>query len=334
MDDQAPNPFEGAASVDSAAEALHTLIGTRRKPEAESVKPAAEKPLVTATSEPEPKDKPAATPEKSAETQEGEDKGEAETAQRYEVKVNGETREVTLDELRNGFMMHQDYSKKSREVADQRKAFEAQRSEAITAAKTQIDQLGFLSNELMQEMVQVDKTTNWEHLRATNPAEFAARALAQQQRRDKLQRAYNTYLGHQKELDTHSQAKKEARLAEQSELLLAKVPEWTNEEIAGRERQQLAEYLQADGYDDKEIEDLDDHRVIALARKAMLFDRQQEQKQAIAAKAAKPVPKFQKGGTATSDAKDHDLTQQRDRFRKSGRLEDMAALLHLKTRKE
>lgn len=333
MDDQAPNPFEGAASVDSAADALNTLIGTRRKPDAEGVKPAAEKkPPVSATGDTDPEDKPAATPEQSAETQEGESEGEDEPG--YEVKVNGETRKVTLDELRNGFMMHQDYSKKSREVADQRKAFEAQRAEAMTAAKAQIDQLGFLSNELMQEMVQVDKTTNWEHLRATNPAEFAARALAQQQRRDKLQRAYNTYLGHQKELDTHSQAKKEARLAEQSELLLAKVPEWTNEEIAGRERQQLAEYLQADGYDDKEIEDLDDHRVIALARKAMLFDRMQEQKQAIAAKAAKPVPKFQKGGTATSDAKDHDITQQRDRFRKSGRLEDMAALLHLKTRKE
>lgn len=45
--------------------------------------------------------------------------------EKYKVKVNGVEREVTLDELRNGYMMHSDYSRKTQALADEKRRLEA-----------------------------------------------------------------------------------------------------------------------------------------------------------------------------------------------------------------
>ena len=47
----------------------------------------------------------------------------------YVVKVDGVEQEVTLDELQNGYSRQQDYTRKTQELAQQRKSFEDQQSE-------------------------------------------------------------------------------------------------------------------------------------------------------------------------------------------------------------
>ena len=43
----------------------------------------------------------------------------------YTVKIDGDEHEVTLDELRNGYQRHADYTRKSQTLAEQRKAYES-----------------------------------------------------------------------------------------------------------------------------------------------------------------------------------------------------------------
>jgi hypothetical protein len=50
--------------------------------------------------------------------------------QKYTVKVNGVEQEVTLNELLNGYMMHSDYSRKTKELAEQRRQFQEQAQQA------------------------------------------------------------------------------------------------------------------------------------------------------------------------------------------------------------
>lgn len=45
--------------------------------------------------------------------------------EKYTVKVNGVEREVTLDELRNGYMMHSDYTAKTQALAEEKRRMEA-----------------------------------------------------------------------------------------------------------------------------------------------------------------------------------------------------------------
>lgn len=46
--------------------------------------------------------------------------------QKFTVKVDGVDKEVTLDELRNGYMMNSDYTRKTQALADKRKQLESQ----------------------------------------------------------------------------------------------------------------------------------------------------------------------------------------------------------------
>lgn len=62
-----------------------------------------------------------AEPEEQAEEQ-----PQPEQPQTFTVKVNGVDQQVTLDELRNGYMMHADYTRKSQALADERRRLEAQ----------------------------------------------------------------------------------------------------------------------------------------------------------------------------------------------------------------
>ena len=67
--------------------------------------------------------------------EEQEDDGQdEEQPQRIKVKAAGEEKEVTLDELIKGYQLGADYTKKTTEVAEQRKAVEAERK-AIEEAK-------------------------------------------------------------------------------------------------------------------------------------------------------------------------------------------------------
>ena len=66
------------------------------------------------------------TPDSSVEVQQ-EPTGEA-----YIVKVDGEEREVSLDELRDGYQRQSDYNRKTQDLAAERKRL--QQAEAIVAA--------------------------------------------------------------------------------------------------------------------------------------------------------------------------------------------------------
>merc|ERR1712224_646361 len=47
---------------------------------------------------------------------------ESEQPQLYTIKVDGEEQEVTLEELQNGYSRQRDYTRKTQELAQQRKA--------------------------------------------------------------------------------------------------------------------------------------------------------------------------------------------------------------------
>ena len=70
------------------------------------------------------------TPDSSVEVQQ-EPTGEA-----YTVKVDGEERQVSLDELRDGYQSQSDYTRKTQELAAERKRL--QQAEAIVSRWSQI----------------------------------------------------------------------------------------------------------------------------------------------------------------------------------------------------
>ena len=107
--------------------------------------------------EPEEENAEATSEEEYAEDDEGEDAYEADDGEEYDeeprgytVKVDGQEVEVTLDELQNGYSRQQAYTKRSMELAEQRKAFEAEQAETRQIRDAYAQQLDQLAAQIQQ----------------------------------------------------------------------------------------------------------------------------------------------------------------------------------------
>jgi hypothetical protein len=116
---QAANAFEGL--MNTPANSTEQLEGEQETEQAEA-------------QEAEPQTEEVETEEGEAEEQEETEVEEEELPQTFKVKAAGEEKDVTLDDLIKGYQLGADYTKKTTEVAEQRKAVEAERA-AIEEAK-------------------------------------------------------------------------------------------------------------------------------------------------------------------------------------------------------
>jgi hypothetical protein len=110
--------------------------------------------------------------------------------------------------------------------------------------------------------------------------------------------------------------------AERDKLVEA-LPEWKNPEVAKKESQRLREYALGQGYKDSDLDQVFDHRVFLMLRKAMLFDAAQAAKPALtekidAVRAATPGPSDRNRPKVT------EVTRAKQRLAKTGRVEDAA----------
>lgn len=289
------------SSTDSQAEALLAKIGAKDAEDSGKIEKEVE---VSHSDEqadeaqaddeqPEPTDE-----EESEEVdpEEGEEDDAAVAPEKYKIRYEGKEHEVSLDDLKSGYLMRRDYARKTQEVANARKQFQTHAREAATNLKQQMDEVGVLGQTFLEQLTNIERTTNWEELRRVNPAEYAARQHDIQQRKALLDRTVQAYRAQQAQQSVLSEGEKEQKILEEKEKLLSKIPEWLDERTSTAERGQIAKYLSENGHSDDEIDDLIDHRTLVMARKAMLFDRMQNERSKAKEKILKPVPKFTKPG--------------------------------------
>lgn len=280
-------------------------------------------------------DEEAAAEEKTEEDDEAPKEPEAKVvddSMKLTLRVGDEDREITLGDLKRGYMQGADYTRKTQELASHRKAFVEHVEQYQQGVKQQIDEVGFLANIFMHQLVDVEKTTDWNQLRQSNPAEYAARQHDIQERREKLQRAYATYQQFQAQQQALEAQKMQQHLADEGELLTSLIPEWVDPRVASSEKKAVAKYLADLGVPAEEIEGLSDSRTVAIARKAMLYDRQATVRKQAEEKATKQAPKFAKPGPRDPAPKKSEHQRLFQRAAKTGSLDDMAAAFSARNR--
>jgi hypothetical protein len=176
---------------------------------------------------------------------------------------------------------------------------------------------------------------NWDELRRQDPAEWTAKRAEFAQRREEIQRLKTDAVGSYQSTITQSQqeAQEQQRqyLQEQAQLLVEKLPEWKNPETAKTEKTAVAEYLYNQGFAQEDIAAASDHRMIVLARKAMLYDKGHDKAEVTKLKVTK-IPKVLKPGTPKSSDQvaSEKAVQAKSRLKQSGSLEDALAALRSK----
>lgn len=256
---------------------------------------------------------------------EEEDSGPAET---FTVKVNGEEVSVGLDELLGGYSRQADYTRKSQALSEERKSFEQDRN-AINLERQQYSQLlGALQNQLsgMDE-----QAPDFDRMYDEDPIE-AARLERQwtKQQKSKHEKLQAIHLEQQRVSQANQQYQTEQIqqvLAQEVAMLPDVIPEWRNEELAAREREELRAYLIESGVAEEELQALVRANHIKVLRKAMLYDKGQSRirKAAKEGRSSKTVrPGSRNGQVAPSSRKQKNARQ---RLANSGRVADAAGLI-------
>ena len=244
-------------------------------------------------------------------TQETPESDTEEAAETYKVKVNGEEREVTLDELLRGYMMESDYRHKTSEVSQKRKSLEEKASkleQQLEDAKVIIeDEIANLESEEMLELKEYDPE-------------------AYLKKYEKTQKKIEKFEALKAKRDEANRDKQQDLIKQEQEKLLMAFPTWADQEVAQKEFAEISAGLKDFGYTDKEVESMLDHRMFVLAKKAAMFDK--IQKTNLADKKAKPKTKTMQPGVAKdkTDIQSGEVKKLRERLRKSGNMRDAAKL--------
>lgn len=242
-------------------------------------------------------------------TDEVEEEEEVEQPDVYTVKVDGEEYEVTQDELLNGYQRQQAYTKRSQELAEQRKAFEAEAAQVAQMRDAYAQQLEQLSEQLNQVN---DQEPDWNELAKQYSAEelFVYKAQLDKQKEQARQvEAERQAIAQQQAQE--QQAQMQQHLAAQREEMLNRIPQWRDEDIRTSEREQVIKYAQQSvGFSPQEIANASDARAIELLYKAWQWDNLQSKKPAAKKKASK-APKMAKAGQPKTKAQVASRSRQR-----------------------
>ncbi len=250
---------------------------------------------------------------------------EAEEPQRFRVKAAGEEREVTLDELIKSYQLGTDYTKKSQAVAEERKAVEAER-QAVQEAKALRDQYA-QRLEMMEQMLKPqDETENLAYLKETDPIGYSVK-VAEMVERDKQLNAVRAERERIAQQQEHERQQNLQRyVAEESQKLVAAVPEFADPTKGETLRKNIREFGKSLGFSDQELASVYDSRAVLTLYKAMQYDKLVASKPEITKKVAQAPKVIKAGVSQPRDSNAEELKKLKARARESGRVADAASV--------
>lgn len=251
-----------------------------------------------------------------------------EQANLYTVKVNGQEVQVSLDELLNGYSRQSDYTRKSQEIAERRKAIDAMEAE-ISAERAQYAELLPRMRDQLQQQLQAEP--DWDSLYEKNPVEAVKLERKWQQVKQQREQQIQAVEAEQHRLMSIRQRQMQEQAAKQRDAEQARlpeiIPEWKNPETAKKEAKEIRDFLLTKGFSEQDVDGITNAGVVALARDAMLFEKGRA-KITAAKGQAKPGPKPMKAGSrGTQPRKRGDVEKAHQRLRQTGRVTDAASVI-------
>lgn len=251
---------------------------------------------------------------------------EDETPNLYTIKVDGEDKQVTLEELQNGYSRQADYTRKSQVLAEQRRKADEELAATQQERQRYLSQLEQFNNQADTKLKEF-ANTDWNKLKEDDPMEYMAkrdtyRELQENRRLLKEEQEQIVQKQQQEQLRQFEEAKKI-----NYDNLIQRLPEWADPEKGSQVKQAVKNYAVSKGFTEQELNTLIDARSVEVLHKAMLYENLLKAK--ISKKKTKVVPKVQKpgSGTSKSEVASDKVKALRARAKRTGNVKDAAKLL-------
>jgi hypothetical protein len=244
----------------------------------------------------------------------------------YVVKAAGEEKEVPLSELIKGYQLGADYTKKTTEVAEQRKLVEAERGaieEAKYARDSYAQRLQAIDQFLTSQMPQEDLAS----LKENDPIGYAVKVAELSEKKEQLQAIRAEQARIAQEQQSENARAMSDRVAQEASKLAQVLPEFSDPAKGDNVRKEIRNYGKTLGFTDEELSQVYDSRHVLTLHKAMMYDKLQKSKPAITKK-VNEAPRMLRAGTSggTKQSQEQTLQKQKSQLRTSGKVRDAAAL--------
>ena len=259
------------------ADHFYTKTNSETPEPAEKAKPTVEPEVTEADNQDPPEgsenlDNPD-EPEVEADSEDSESTDEDETVQ--VIDLDGE--EHTLDDIRtwkNGHLMQSDYTKKTQALAEERKAFEAERdSERENLLKTQSEVASM--RDTLEVLVKEDDDIDWAELKEDDPERYIELKEKADKRKEALEKI---------KAERETPADDPALIADEQKKLFAANPSWLEEKdgktvISQQYANDIAlmnDYAAKSGFSEEEFARMTRAHYLTTILKAAKYDQLQE----------------------------------------------------------
>lgn len=261
--------------------------------------------------------------ENEYEDAEEDDESEDPVGELHTVKVDGEEKQVTLEELKRGYSGQQYVQKGMQQVAEVKK-------EAENAYYALMQERQNLANLVQQ----VQSGQNLTPPQEPDSAMFDADPIGYMEAKiqyDNQVKAYQQNMGQvQQVLQQQTEAEQIARAEyakQEAQRLVQVIPELADAGKAGKFKENLVRTAtDVYGYTPEEIAGISSHRDFLVLRDAMKYREMMAGKETVQNKVKKAKPAIKPGAKKVSTKTDA-VRKQRERLKKSGSIDDALALI-------
>ena len=254
-----------------------------------------------------------------------EDEEEVEEEQTFTVKAAGEEKEVTLDELKKSYQLGSDYTKKTQEIAEQRKVIETE-AKAIIEARQVRDEYSQKLQAVQQFLVgSNDSREDLAAMKENDPIGYAVKVAEMTEKKEQLQlvQAEQGRIAQQQQADRSAQMQQ--IVEQESQKLAQSLPEFSDKVKGEQIRNDIRSYGKSVGFTDEELSQVYDSRQVLTIHKAMMYDKLVKSKPGMKKKVSN-APKMVKGGAKVKQTVTDRMKKQQQKLLRTGSARDAAAL--------
>jgi hypothetical protein len=211
-------------------------------------------------------------------------------------KVNGETETLTAEQLLAGYQTNKAVTTKGQQQAEEYKAFQVTMEEQKREYSTRLENVSQIEAVLERQLIAEYEQVDWDALRNSDPAEWAALKQEYATRAGQFQRIKaaieedRAKAGEERQQELAGQ--QQEYLKQQFDLMIANNPEWTDKAKRDAARGEFQDFVVDQyGFSAEEFESVFDARLIELIKDARKYH---EATKVAERKRRNPVPQFQK----------------------------------------
>ena len=252
---------------------------------------------------------------------------------RVKTKVDGEDGEVPFEELRKGYQLQSHLTRQQQQFLKEKEHWDGARQQAEDQLKQQAVIAAGVLQQQEQALVQ-EYTIDWNELRQTDPAEYAARQAEFSSRlqglRGQQQQMFQALQQRQVELQQETQKKTTEHMKREA-ATLAKLQGWEDPKKWKENMGALNSYLKDQyGFDDATVSGISDHRAFLVIEKARKYDALMKKVDTLGKKVPEQGPSVPSGSGTVPAGRGRKKQYQaaQDKLAKSGNMADAAALFN------